>query len=198
MKRSRHVSILFMGLGAVGLSGCGESNTDVYVYKNPGQCVEDKRGTERECETAFTQARAEHMTKAPRYEDKADCEKEFGVGKCEDTGSGSSSSSSPSSSSSFFSSSNRRTAGSSFVPYMVGYMMGSRTSAVQPQPLYQFQGQNTYRTPGGGTIPAVVGSSGIGQRTVPSSNVAPAVRAATVSRGGFGASALSVAHSSST
>lgn len=166
MKRSRHVALLAMGASALVLSACGESETPAGVYTSADQCIADKQFTDAECRSAFDTAKDEHKKVSPKYAAKADCEADFGAGKCEE-------------------SPYRTTSGTStFMPLMIGYMLG-RTLGGQPgfapQPLYRTQNGTQFRT---GDNRPVTAKTGL--QNVPKSTTASAFKSTTMARGGFG------------
>lgn len=169
MKRSRYVALLAMGASALALSACGESETPAGVYTSVDQCMADKQFTDDECRKAFATATEEHKKVAPKYASKADCEADFGAGKCEE---------SPYRTS---------TGTSTFMPLLVGYMLG-RTLAGQPgftpQPLYRTPGDSTFRT--GDNRPV---TSKTGMQSVPQSTTSSAFKSTTTARNGFGRNA---------
>lgn len=166
MKRSRYVALLAMGASALVLSACGESETPAGVYTSVEQCLADKQFTDDECSKAFDTAKEEHKKVAPKYASKSDCEADFGAGKCEE-------------------SPYRTTTGTStFMPLMVGYMLGRALGGApgfRPQPLYRPQGDTTFRTGDNRTVTNKTGVQG-----VPKSTTSSAFKSSTTSRGGFG------------
>lgn len=166
MKRSRYVALLAMGASALALSACGESETPAGVYTSVDQCIADKQFTDAECRKAFDTAKEEHKKVAPKYASKADCEADFGAGKCEE-------------------SPYRTTSGTStFMPLLVGYMLGRTISGqpgFTPQPLYRTPGDSTFRT--GDNRPV---TSKTGLQSVPHSATTSAFKSSTTTRGGFG------------
>jgi len=167
MKRSRYVALLAMGASALALSACGESETPAGVYTSVDQCIADKQFTEAECKKAFDTAKEEHKKVAPKYASKADCEADFGVGKCEE-------------------SPYRTTTSSTWMPLMIGYMLGRTLGGAPgftPQPLYRTQGDTTFRT---GDNRAVTNRTGV--QNVPHSTTTSQFKSTTTTRGGFGRS----------
>lgn len=168
MKRSRHVALLAMGASALVLSACGESETPAGVYTSADQCIADKQFSEAECTKAFDTAKEEHKKVAPKYAAKADCEADFGVGKCEE-------------------SPYRTSSGTStFMPLLVGYMLGRSLAgqpAFTPQPLYRTSTGTQFRT---GDNRAVTAKTGL--QSVPRSATTAAFKSTTTARGGFGKS----------
>ncbi|MBI1259940.1 MAG: DUF1190 domain-containing protein, partial [Chloroflexi bacterium] len=134
-KRSKTLTAAFSALalvGAVALAGCQDENkSEVKQFKTVEACTAatDSSGnkvySQAECQKAFDQAKAEHQQYRPRYESKADCEAEFGVGQCEPLGG----TSVQQHHSSF---------GPLFLWYMIGYHMGSNNHRVyNSAPIYR-------------------------------------------------------------
>jgi uncharacterized protein YgiB involved in biofilm formation len=167
MKRSRYVALVAMGASTLALTACGEKETPAGVYTSVGQCVADKQFTEAECTQAFRTASEEHKKVAPKYTSKAECEADFGAGKCEEAP-------------------YRTTSGGhTFMPFMMGYMFGHRSGSYYfaPQPLYRANGESTFRT---GDNRTVSGKTGL--QSVPRSITHSAFKSTTIRRGGFGRS----------
>ena len=169
MKRSRYVALLAMGASALALSACGESETPAGVYTSVDQCMADKQFTDAECRKAFATATEEHKKVAPKYANKTECEADFGAGKCEE-------------------SPYRTTSGGyTFMPLMVGYMLGRSMggqSAFAPQPLYRSGTGTNFRTGDNRSV-----TSKTGMQSVPRSATTSAFKSTTTSRGGFGRNA---------
>ena len=134
--------------------------------------MRQQRGlTKEQCNAAAKKAREQHPKVAPKYQSVADCEADFGAGKCEQAP-------------------YRTNSGSMvWMPLLVGYMMASRMGAAGQfgsQPLYRSKDDpGRFRTANNRPIP---GRTGI--VTVPGSATRPpANKMYTVQRGGFGASA---------
>jgi uncharacterized protein YgiB involved in biofilm formation len=167
MKRSHRVGLLMMGTAPILLTACGEPETPVTLYDNVDQCIAAKQITADECTTAFNNAVTEHKRVAPRYTAIAECEKDFGAGRCEPI--------------------DQRSAGiGPFIPFMAGYALGwygNRPSYTVVQPLYH----STYGgySNSSGTIIA----RNSGTTSVAKSAMDPPARAVTMSRAGFGSSA---------
>lgn len=179
MKRSRNLRLgLMLGAAGLALAGCQEEEKATgAVYSSVEACVSEGIYTRNACETALAEATKVHEESAPRYDSRALCEEEFGVGQCSPGSDG----------------------GSFFVPFMTGYFVSSvlddigdaakRTS--YSRPLYKYKDGNVLTASGGRLS---VGSDG--KYAMPKSAVtvkpAPAKvmnRTAVVSRGGFGAKA---------
>ena len=93
---------------SVVLAGCGDDASGDYSFTNIEECVTS--GFERSvCEAEFQNALTEHAKSAPRFDDLATCEAQFGEGRCnvveQQTASGSSQ--------------------SFFVPFLTGYLVSS-------------------------------------------------------------------------
>lgn len=179
MKRSRSIALLAMGVSALALTACGEDETPVGVYTSVEQCIADKQYSEQECRTSFETAKREHTRVAPRYATVADCEADFGPGKCERA-----------------TSTTTTTSTTSFWPIFAGYMLGRAIGgapAPSAQPLYRTQGDPNFRT---GDNRVVTNKTGF--QPVPASTTQPATtKTSTMSRGGFGASGRVYGSSSS-
>jgi uncharacterized protein YgiB involved in biofilm formation len=171
MKRSRSIALLAMGVSALALTACGEDETPVGVYTSVDQCIADKQYTEQECRASFETAKREHTRVAPRYATVADCEADFGPGKCERA----------------TATTTTTTTTTSFWPIFAGYMLGRAiggAAAPAAQPLYRTQGDGRFRT---GDNRVVTNKTGF--QPVPASTTsAPSTKTGTISRGGFGSS----------
>lgn len=189
MKRSSSVKLLLMGSATFTLAACGDDPEPVGVFSSIQECIDSGVYTESYCNSSLDQAKKEHVKVAPKYKDKADCEAEFGVGRCENpqvaSGGGGT--------------------GSVWMPLMMGYMVGSmmNNQSSFAQPLYR---PNVYDNRGG-YYNTTYGYSAGGFRT--GNNVEVANRTGlttvnsnswrtttpqttTLSRGGFGARASSI------
>jgi uncharacterized protein YgiB involved in biofilm formation len=207
MKRSRAVSlVLLAGAGVLAWSLAkkdpSQAQEDVAAFTTEGDCVMTGKRDAAECQQGFATATERHRQSAPRFASKTDCEAEYGSNACE--------------------SGARYGAGSSFVPIMVGYMMGAAAQrGVPPQPLYgdprQPQEEQTTSSGGGGGGGGGSGGSSSRSRsyktaagtTIRTSSGSPVARAPSsevrsvsraprvVSRGGFGSSGRSISSRSS-
>jgi len=172
MRRRNSIAVaLLMGASTLALSACEEPKVDAAVFESLEQCINYPGVLRAQCESSFKEARGQHAAVAPKYTTEADCQADFGAGKCEKA---------PYQTS---------TGGSVFMPLMMGYMMGSmlggRGGGVS-QPLYRSaQSPNTFRTADNKGVGSTVG------RTKVASSAAsrPSVKSSTRSRGGFGSSA---------
>jgi uncharacterized protein YgiB involved in biofilm formation len=182
MKRSSHVALFVLGATAFTLAGCQEDKTEAAAFSDLGSCKQAAKSdgwfTEQDCETTFAEATKTYEETAPRYESKALCEEEHGVGACgsEQVASGGG------------------FGGGIFMPLMTGYllgqMLGGRPSA---QPLVRTPGGG-YATPSGTTRFGNLGSGKVGASTFDKAPVtkglAPMTKATVAQRGGFGGSGL--------
>ena len=126
-------TIMLLSVSAIALAACEERKVEAAVFESVQQCTADPDLTAEQCEQSFKEAQSQHAAVAPKYVSEADCQADFGAGKCEKapyrTSSG----------------------GSIFMPLMVGYMMGSFLGRGRgfgtSQPLYRSAQQpNTFRT----------------------------------------------------
>ncbi len=180
------------GLAAVSLSmslaACAPeappADTVAYTYKSVKECVAGGVFTQNTCESFGKQARLDHLKTAPRFEDKKDCEDSYGAGSCETVAYAG----------------NTQTSGggnSFFMPYMMGYMMGSNNNggAGYSTPVYRSYG-GSYVTANGADLGSNAFSRVAAKTGTPtySGNFSRPQAAgfqshsSVVSRGGFGAS----------
>ncbi|WP_018632257.1 DUF1190 domain-containing protein [Neomegalonema perideroedes] len=121
MKRSKAVHLLYLGIAATALQGCGEDERPRgYVEPPTIQSVATGEGayfSMQECQSRFDQAlcdqsaaeaRAEHAENAPKFASQESCEDFSGPGMCEPAPQTAGASS----------------GGSSFMPMMMGFMVG--------------------------------------------------------------------------
>ncbi|MDD2867913.1 DUF1190 domain-containing protein [Neomegalonema sp.] len=121
MKRSKAVHLLYLGIAATALQGCGEDERPRgYVEAPTVQTVATGEGayfSMQECLTRFDQAlcdesaaeaRAEHAQNAPKFSSQESCEAFSGPGMCEAAPQTAGASS----------------GGSSFMPMLMGFMVG--------------------------------------------------------------------------
>ncbi len=171
MKRGNSFSVvMLMGVSLVALSGCEEPKIDAAVFNSLQQCVDDPGIPRGECEQNYKEAQSQHAAVAPKYTSQADCQADFGDGRCEQA---------PYQSSS---------GGSIFMPLMMGYMMGSMIGgrrSMASQPLYRSaQSPNSFRTADNRNVGATTGRT----KVASSATRRPSVKSSTISRGGFGSS----------
>ncbi|MCH9672686.1 MAG: DUF1190 domain-containing protein [Gammaproteobacteria bacterium] len=153
-----------VAIAAAHLSGCSEERIDAGLYESIEGCVADLN-ERKYCEDAFADAKAQHAEVAPQFANLADCEAEFGAGKC---GSGEQTGSS-------------EAGGGYFFPFFMGYMLArTMTPGLGAQPVYK-SGKGAWKTPGG----TVAGLS-TGATSVAKNSMTPArSRTKVTSRGGF-------------
>lgn len=99
IKRSREIRLLRMGRGAGLLSGgavllasCGSGTTapapdqgpqeEVMAFESVFDCAAKTKLTEEQCRAERQKAIAQADTTAPRFQDQADCEQDWGEGGC--------------------------------------------------------------------------------------------------------------------
>jgi uncharacterized protein YgiB involved in biofilm formation len=146
MKRSTKIKLSLMAIpvGAL-LVGCGDPEPEEVVFSSIEECKSSGLVDATVCETSFKDALAEHNKTAPRFMSLAECEAEYGVGKCLDP------QGNPAQASS---------SGSWFMPAMMGFMtsqllnsalQGSRDydrsyRSYRSKPLYKHSGSGSWRT----------------------------------------------------
>ncbi len=182
MRRSRFIALVSMGTATLALTAC-EDATQTTVFENLDQCVQSRLYSQEECQANFQAATTVHRQAAPTFASRSDCEADFGAGQCEPAPQQQQQQAA-------------HGGGSLFMPLMLGYMMGSMSSAgraVQPQPLYRaYEGgaRGPFRTAGGTSVAARPGPTTVDAKSA----VAKApTRSATLARGGFGGRAASFA-----
>ncbi len=172
MKRSTNLKMAMLGAGALTLGACGEAKEEVLAYKSVEECVAAGVQDESTCRAEFDKAKALHEQVAPRYQSSSSCYTDFGYDRCYQR---------------------RSSAGSIWLPFMVGYMLAPRgRSGIYSQPLYR-----PSRDPGQFYTSGGVGTGQIsrdGRAQVAKSQVSqPRARTRTVARGGFGSRSRSSA-----
>lgn len=185
-KRSRHVALVLAGTATLALAACEDERVDARSFPDLESCIAASKDnslwfTEQDCRQNFAAAQQKHLETAPRYESKELCEQQHGVGNC---------GSDPAA--------QQGGGGFSFMPLLVGYMMGSmlsRGGGIFSQPMVR-TADGRFATPKGDQSFAT--NNGAGKVASSTFNRAPAtigkppMTAAQVqSRGGFGASATS-------
>lgn len=181
-KRSRRVTPAILGsvISLALIAGCGEDDpqVDAAVFETVEQCVQSGEYPKEECETYFQQAMADQAATAPKYESQADCEAEFGAGKCNQGpeisgGDGADSTH----------------VRHSYVPMAAGFLIGAAIS----QPLYRtYQGgkYGAFATSGGTMVGSKTGRTRLYSSVVSSR---PSRTTTTMKRGGFGSMSRSAA-----
>lgn len=174
---ARKSSFLLAGvaLAALNLAACGEPTappkkavaaTDA-IYATYQDCLVDHE--EKVCKEALDKAKVEQAKNAPKFGTKAECEAQFGPGHCETNSSG------------------------SFVPAMMGFMLGSMLANNGGGGPGYYDSNSRY---GPRTSPVYYGTNGAvysnGQRaTAPVRSTPAPVPATTVARGGLSGSSSS-------
>ncbi len=164
------IAVLLMSASMIALTACEEPKVEASIFESVKQCTSDPLLSEAQCKSSFKEAQNQHAAVAPKYATAEDCQADFGPENCETapykTASG----------------------GSVFMPMMAGYMMGSMLggrSSMMSQPLYRSgQGTRGFRTAENRGVGSVTG------RTKVASSVTsrPTFKSSTRSRGGFGSS----------
>lgn len=160
---------MLMGVSAIALSACEEPKVEAAVFESLQQCIDEPSLSREQCEQSYGEASSRHVAVAPKYNSEADCQADFGAGKCEQAP-------------------YRTTSGGSiFMPLMMGYMMGSfigGRSSVISQPLYRSaDNPKAYRTADNRKVGSATGRTQVAK----SAASRPSVKSRTLSRGGFGA-----------
>ena len=170
MNRRNSISLaLLIGVSAFALSACEEPKVDAAVFESVKQCIDYPGVLKEQCEQSFKEAKGQHAAVAPKYASQADCQADFGAGKCEKapyqtTG-----------------------GGSVFMPLMMGYMMGSMLGGrrMGSQPLYRSsKSPNGFRTADNRGVGSKIGAT----KVASSATSRPSFKSSTQSRGGFGTS----------
>lgn len=197
-KRSRHVALVLAGTAAIAMAGCKDDKVDAQAFPDVESCIAaaEKDGlwfTADDCRTQFAAAQKELVETAPRYESRELCEQEHGQGAC-GPDPAAAPAATPGADPNAPAAQQQQGGGFSFMPLLVGYMMGSmlsRGGGVFSQPMI--------RTPGGFSTPSgdQTFASNRGAGRVPAATFnrapttigrAPMTRAQVAQRGGFGAS----------
>ncbi|WP_112874440.1 DUF1190 domain-containing protein [Paracoccus endophyticus] len=199
-KRSRHVALMLAGAAVLTLAACEDDQTDAQAFPNLDACLAAaKEGglwfTADDCRTQFAEAEKTHLETAPRYESRELCEQEHGADACgaDPVAQAAADPNAPADPNA--AAQQQQGGGFSFMPLLVGYMMGSmlsRGGGVFSQPMIRTP--NGYSTPNGGQTFA--SNTGAGKVPATTFNRAPATigqqpmtRAQVAQRGGFGAGA---------
>lgn len=176
MKRSKSLKLTLMAVAIpVALAACDEAPVTGAMATSVQQCVAEKLATPEQCQNAYDNALKETQRVAPRFQDGAACNQQFG--NCTTV------------------TENGQT---SWIPPMTGFLLGyavgnmganGRTAdsarfVARSTPLYRDYNTAEYYTPKSRSVGANTGLV----RGTRGTEVAPA-RAVTVSRSGFGSSA---------
>lgn len=207
MRKSRSIRlVLLSSLSLVALAACEENDPlkSADVIRDEKECA--ARPDPGACRSALADAREQHVKTAPRFTDQASCEAQFGAGNCgtPDQVLRFGAEAQPQAGAAAQPAQQQQASGgSSFMPLLMGYMMGRALSGGSPwaaQPLYRdasntgYVGNRTGAPTSVGTLsrtrfadipPASAGSTGRS-----GGSVAPA---GSVQRGGFGSSGAATA-----
>lgn len=135
MRRSAYVGFSVLTLSAATLAGCDEPQRvpgakDAHVYQSLADCQREQSA--EVCKIAYEQS-AKDQANAPRFNDRARCEAEWGPGHCGESHQG---------------------GGSFFVPLIAGFMLSNALNA------HRDCGPGTGRDCGYGAHGVFVGSGG--------------------------------------
>lgn len=188
MKRSKKAALVLMAPAASLLvAGCSTNKDPALVYGSLQECISSGINSEEQCRLDYAKAERLHPTVAPKYVSRAECEADFGPGKCEEApkaGEGGSHSS------------------GFFMPMMMGFLAGQMMNGLKgggaqqasglapnantnhvPQPLYKTRNEDEHHTASNQSVGA--SSYYTGAKNISPSKVAPQ-QGTVVRRGGFG------------
>lgn len=159
MKKSSHIRLALLGSASLALAACDQGPPqDAKFFSDTMQCSAVFKPAD--CEDAAKKSEQTHLTEAPKFARKEECEAEFGAGNCE----------------------TRQSAGGGgiFMPLLMGYMMGKAFS----QPVYRGPDGSAVMKSGGGLfkVGSFAGASGRAA-SFQQAAVTP------IKRGGFGSTA---------
>src|SRR5690606_31878790 len=84
MKRSKKAALVLMAPAASLLvAGCSTKDPAL-VYGSLQECISSGINSEEQCRMDYAKAERLHPTVAPKYVSRAECEADFGPGKCEE------------------------------------------------------------------------------------------------------------------
>jgi uncharacterized protein YgiB involved in biofilm formation len=167
MKKTRAIRLVLLGSTGLTLAACTQKPpSDATFFSKVEDCIPVKG--EAACRDGFAKSEASWAAEAPRFNQKEQCEAEFGAGNCETREA-------------------RSGSGGFFMPMMMGYMMGNRFSS----PVYR--GPNNSALVQTGDKLHNVGTFAGAGRTAPYQRG----RFTQVQRGGFGSTAAHGASSGS-
>lgn len=182
-KRSTRVALFLAGAASLSVAACRDEQMDAASFPDVESCVAAAREnslwfTAEDCEKQFAEAQKQYAETAPRYDSKAVCEEQHGVGQCgpdpvaQSQGGG----------------------GSSFMPLLMGFMLGNmlgRGGGLFGQPMVR-TADGRFSTPAG--TQSFASNRGAGKvppstfKPAPKTMGKPPMSAAQVrQRGGFGA-----------
>lgn len=236
MRRTKHISLAIVAsVSATALAACDQTPPDTQVmgdfFTSKAECLAavdengNKRFDQETCDKAEEDAKEEFAKTAPKFSTREDCEKEFGPEACVPAPKKDVADAAPSTAQTGSNASpgtggtttvvheHRDSGGNSFMPFMLGYMLGNAGNGGGRTVTPTYYGPGSYRdnnrdnrpvyTSSGGTVvgsggkpatPAPISTSG----KIPSSvtaNLPPSAPRPIgyVARGGFGSSGASTA-----
>ncbi len=168
----RSLTVGTIAAAGLTIAACDSGPDGDYAFANINEC-RDAGFTSVVCENEFNEALSQHATAAPRFEEQALCEAEFGANGCTRVTEGNGSQ-------------------SYFMPLFTGFLVGQALRGISSYGAYQ-----TYRTSNVGYVPAPIYRDRSGNRVTidrPAGSDASArpvtrplnVNTRTVSRQGFG------------
>jgi uncharacterized protein YgiB involved in biofilm formation len=178
MKRSRAVALFSMGASVLALTACSDKSALVpaKVYASIAECTADGTFNAKQCETGMFAAEDAYEEAYPKFDTQEQCEVVAGAGNCEPDR--------PSSREYHYR------------PSMIGFLMPVGGSAVTPQAVVRSASTPSgYATAIGAAVSRTGTSGMIAAAAAGKPRASQVARSSTVSRGGFGSSA--VAHASS-
>ena len=168
--RGRHrLALGSIAAASLTLAACDSGPDGDYAFTSLAEC--GQAGFDRTvCEAEYNEALQQHASSAPRFDDQAICEAEFGDGRCTVY-------QPPGSQQSFF------------IPFLTGYLVSSALRNVTG-----FGGYRTYRDRNAGYAPAPIYRNRSGQNVTVSRDTPDArpqtrplnANTRTAARGGFG------------
>lgn len=169
MKRSTNLKLSLMAATlSVPLLACDSGEPTGQVLASPDQCAAQKEVSVEECNAAYQKAQLDHQQVAPRFQDQAQCNEQFG--NCTQA--------------------HDERGQVSWIPPMAGFLIGyalgnaGGRSVMGAAPLYRDYRDGGYYKPNGDLAGRNTGTV-TGKAGLPP----PPSRAITVSRSGFGSSA---------
>ncbi|HEX4182500.1 MAG TPA: DUF1190 domain-containing protein [Caulobacteraceae bacterium] len=124
-RRSAYVGFSILTLSAAALAGCEQRDDQPKIYNSLAACRADHPG--QACDDAWQASVGEHDRTAPRFDSKAQCEAQYGVGHCE-----------------------TREGGSVFMPLMAGFILGQMMNGGGYGYRGGYVGHPVFFAPGGG------------------------------------------------
>nr|WP_300308168.1 DUF1190 domain-containing protein [Halomonas sp.] len=71
-----------MATAAIATAGCSNNEREAKVYLNAEDCTQVNPGMEAECKAAYQSALQEAASSGPKYDQRIDCESDFGPNQC--------------------------------------------------------------------------------------------------------------------